>query len=628
MRTIAEMKPSWKILGFDERIEDIPEEVSEWQGRFEMGKGPRGRIVSWIIIGSSLVYRVFTANTSCGRDKLFISREGLREVKRYVFTKIGIIVENRDRTREMIDIKDLLKVDDLIDVSVRKDGKEREREYEIFALCVDIPFKAGLLRGLKALPAEYPLLYFPAFAGMYARAANSRHVPEKTSAPECIRYDLYHRDYPTPGVVKLAENVTLVVGLRRKKGYEHTVQTRVYFDSEKAYFFSRNDLSWKWQTENLETRLGDEYFGGFAFFLNDRHGEVQRDLFDHTYAERFTRGGDTIDSSDRILFKEILARMYYPALEQADKIDRLDLYVELLDEIAANGLSKEQTLAEAYGITVPQLKFLEHLDMPRSVRDFRELIKRADIREAFPDIQKRIFAVCIFCRQTWGRGVEESEILKLFLEAAPTVYSLERVKTEKRNEMVQEYMDYLKMYCRMKACLENPEGAGELEADIRAFGEFKVNMKPSKIRDNHYRLSRLAGVVKDKPLLLKCSPKIRERKKREVGNFEYATEKYLIRMPEEAEEIVAEGRLQQHCVGGAGYIEAMADGRTTILFLRKRKAPDTPVLTMEVKNGAITQCYGFRDRLNDDPEIAEFLRDYAEKRNYRIVAPILREKNA
>lgn len=71
---------------------------------------------------------------------------------------------------------------------------------------------------------------------------------------------------------------------------------------------------------------------------------------------------------------------------------------------------------------------------------------------------------------------------------------------------------------------------------------------------------------------------------------------YFIRVPQEPEEIIAEGRALSHCVGGYNYIKNHADGKNPILFLRKTDDPDTPFYTMEIdgKTNKILQCEGCR----------------------------------
>ena len=76
--------------------------------------------------------------------------------------------------------------------------------------------------------------------------------------------------------------------------------------------------------------------------------------------------------------------------------------------------------------------------------------------------------------------------------------------------------------------------------------------------------------------------------------LEFSTDEYFIRQPDSTDEIVAEGRKLSHCVGG--YAERHATGKLTIMFLRRRSAPNEPFYTIEVSNNyKIVQCRGYKN---------------------------------
>ena len=68
---------------------------------------------------------------------------------------------------------------------------------------------------------------------------------------------------------------------------------------------------------------------------------------------------------------------------------------------------------------------------------------------------------------------------------------------------------------------------------------------------------------------------------------------YVIRVPAGKDEILAEGRKLQHCVGG--YADRHIQGETTILFMRKVKKPDEPWLTIEMSGNRLVQIHGFKN---------------------------------
>jgi hypothetical protein len=85
------------------------------------------------------------------------------------------------------------------------------------------------------------------------------------------------------------------------------------------------------------------------------------------------------------------------------------------------------------------------------------------------------------------------------------------------------------------------------------------------------------------------------RRALELESYRFAFDGYLIRPAASANEIIDEGKRLRHCVGG--YTQRHADGQTSIFMIRKVADPDTPYFTMELKDGKITQTYGYKHLL-------------------------------
>lgn len=75
--------------------------------------------------------------------------------------------------------------------------------------------------------------------------------------------------------------------------------------------------------------------------------------------------------------------------------------------------------------------------------------------------------------------------------------------------------------------------------------------------------------------------------------FEYESETFFIHVPCSPEEFVAESRMQRNCVKGYG--DRHFSGITTILFLREKRCPHRSFYTIEVRDGVLTQCYGYHN---------------------------------
>ena len=71
---------------------------------------------------------------------------------------------------------------------------------------------------------------------------------------------------------------------------------------------------------------------------------------------------------------------------------------------------------------------------------------------------------------------------------------------------------------------------------------------------------------------------------------------FFIRPAASTGEMIAEGKALNICVGtyAQGYMTKHANGRTTILLIRRKDEPDKPYFTMEVQSNRIVQVQGER----------------------------------
>lgn len=83
---------------------------------------------------------------------------------------------------------------------------------------------------------------------------------------------------------------------------------------------------------------------------------------------------------------------------------------------------------------------------------------------------------------------------------------------------------------------------------------------------------------------------------------------YLIDLPKETSDLTKEGKALSHCVGRMGYGKKMAEGKSVILFVRKKDDPDTPFITVEYdpKRKVILQSHGKNNTLPSE-DVRAFL---------------------
>lgn len=95
--------------------------------------------------------------------------------------------------------------------------------------------------------------------------------------------------------------------------------------------------------------------------------------------------------------------------------------------------------------------------------------------------------------------------------------------------------------------------------------------------------------------------------------YGFDTDRYFIRAPFKAAEIVAEGKALKHCVGG--YAERHERGAVSILFLRSRARPGKSLVTIQMRGNELVQVHGHnneRTACSENPKCIPARRLYAE----------------
>lgn len=163
------------------------------------------------------------------------------------------------------------------------------------------------------------------------------------------------------------------------------------------------------------------------------------------------------------------------------------------------------------------------------------------------------------------------------------------------------YADYLSM--RVNAGYDLSNSVYQQPRDLEA-AHNKLVMESNKAKmDRH-----LEEVAERYPEIRKSYKKLRNK-------YYYEDDRYIIRPARSAEEIVMEGRLLHHCVGGNTYLGKHNTGQTYILMLRFREEPDVPYITVEIdaKNPKILQWYGDKDRKPDKENMRKWLNIWLKK---------------
>lgn len=140
---------------------------------------------------------------------------------------------------------------------------------------------------------------------------------------------------------------------------------------------------------------------------------------------------------------------------------------------------------------------------------------------------------------------------------------------------MREWKDYLDMAEKLHYDLTNREVS-----------------TPKHLTVAHDRAAELLQTETDRTLQKKYI-KSRRPALRKKYEMEYAG--MCVRVPKSSAEIVTEGKILEHCVGG--YAKRHLEGKTVILFLRRADEPDQPLVTIEMNadGKTIRQIHGWHN---------------------------------
>lgn len=93
--------------------------------------------------------------------------------------------------------------------------------------------------------------------------------------------------------------------------------------------------------------------------------------------------------------------------------------------------------------------------------------------------------------------------------------------------------------------------------------------------------------------------------------LQFENDEFVAIIPTTAKEFEREGYFQHNCVY-TSYLSAVIEGRTNVVFIRRKSAIDTPYITCEVKNGYIWQYLSIYNHAVTDEKAVAFKALYAE----------------
>lgn len=116
-----------------------------------------------------------------------------------------------------------------------------------------------------------------------------------------------------------------------------------------------------------------------------------------------------------------------------------------------------------------------------------------------------------------------------------------------------------------------------------------LDAKHNEAAAEYQKKQEVERIAADAELVKKSQESLERRRKK--YNFELGG--YSIRIAETPAEILLEGAVLKHCVGGYAYRHM--EGETTILFLRRCDTPAVSLYTIEMHGNRLQQIHGFKN---------------------------------
>lgn len=348
---------------------------------------------------------------------------------------------------------------------------------------------------------------------------------------------------------------------------------------------------------------------------------------------------NVLDFNSKNIGEELVAVLRHPILEQLSKSGYPKIAEGLAKDnhIVANlkyyfRVEKEtkQPLYKLLGVNKWLLKAIEEMPLCkndyytydgrmqvlRMIKFFYDRFDISDIdKETIETLVSEFSKIDMGCLRElcgyrrWGRPINAWE--EVSDETRKEIFKLIHLNRKDRDHnILRYYIDIKRMYDDID---NKPEINFSRFTDFHSLEIIHDALVEIKAQEDAERQARWN---EEKRIKLENQRKGFEKlQKDRIERFNAESDKYLIRVPNELEEITKEGILLHHCVGG--YLSSHANGHTNIIFLRKKENPDTPFYTIEVDvMGRVVQIHGSHNKwLGNDPEAIPFVWKWINDRN-------------
>lgn len=290
------------------------------------------------------------------------------------------------------------------------------------------------------------------------------------------------------------------------------------------------------------------------------------------------------DGEERFnLMKWLSAAAQHPQIEMLAKMGLNALVNDLV--IRKRKLTREIKWGEkdprkAFGLTGPELKEFCAIDGDSADLRWYKMLRKAGVRTSFREIAEakrhvtgdtmdRFFRACAA-----GCGVRP-------MKAVGYIHK-QRGDSYLTHDTIILWVDYVEAAKYCGYALDDPQV-----------------LMPKRLKQAHDGAVETELQLRNERELQDDGP-YQKRYQRLMDRYGFEDEQFFIRAPSSSREIIAEGKVLNHCVGR--YAGKHAKGRTNILFLRRKSNPFLPAWTIEIRGTDLIQVQGRSDRSENRPK--------------------------
>ena len=370
-------------------------------------------------------------------------------------------------------------------------------------------------------------------------------------------------------------------------------QIRMSKKGQERWDFSGNDY-WEpphwYRVDRIAVRAAPNVFG-----LSDWHDHIWVDQMefgtDCQYMNKDPERFDKYDYFDESLkLKRFISYMSdflkYPAIELLEKAGFERLVLMRAEGYMSRGVNiRGKNLRKILRVGKKDLKKLRELDPLPGFMD-----RLWEVRQFLPDAP--IEEINELAEVHGYLSEDKRALIRRYADEWTVVQYLRIAEREgDRRWILSDYADYLEAILLL---------GGRID---------KRALYPNDFEIAHNEAVTEAEEIREREAAERGGIQIRkfgETNRKTAGMEEpYILGDYLIRPAEKPQELRVESRVLSHCV--RTYIDKVAEGRTSILFIRRIERPDVPFFTLELSpKGEIIQCRGDHNRAYPE-EVGQFI---------------------